>query len=88
LFKQLNLLIYWKNATLNSNPIIHPYRSAELYLSNGKKLGIFGQIHPILANQLISCEIYLFEFDLELIQDQIQTNKLTRFIKNILYIQK
>jgi phenylalanyl-tRNA synthetase beta subunit len=30
----------------------HPYRSAELYLSNGKKLGIFGQIHPILANQL------------------------------------
>ena len=55
------------------DPIIHPYRSAEIYLSNGIKLGIFGQIHPILANQLsISSEIYLFEFDIEVIQHQLQ----------------
>jgi phenylalanyl-tRNA synthetase beta chain len=41
------------------------------------KLGIFGQIHPILAKQLnISSKIYLFEFDFESIQNQIQTNKL------------
>jgi phenylalanyl-tRNA synthetase beta subunit len=32
----------------------------------GQKLGVFGQIHPILANQLnLSSEIYLFEFDVE-----------------------
>jgi phenylalanyl-tRNA synthetase beta chain len=54
-----------EKCNLKLNPIFHPYRTAELYLSNGKKLGIFGQIHPILANQLnISSEIYLFEFDL------------------------
>jgi phenylalanyl-tRNA synthetase beta chain len=77
LFKQLNILTYCKNATSNDNKIFHPYRSAEIYLTNGKKLGRFGQIHPILSNQLtISSEIYLFEFDIELIKMQIQANKL------------
>ena len=75
--KQLNLVLYWKNSTSTMDTIIHPYRSAELYFTNGVKLGIFGQIHPILSNQLaISSEIYLFEFDLELIQSQLQANKL------------
>jgi phenylalanyl-tRNA synthetase beta chain len=56
------------------------------YIYQIKKLGIFGQIHPILANQLsISSEIYLFEFDLELIQDQIQKNKLTIYKEYSLY---
>jgi phenylalanyl-tRNA synthetase beta subunit len=37
-----------------------------LYLTNNVKLGVFGQIHPILANKLnLSSEIYLFEFDVE-----------------------
>jgi phenylalanyl-tRNA synthetase beta chain len=66
--------------------IIHPYRSAELYFTNGVKLGIFGQIHPILANQLaISSDIYLFEFDLELIQSQLQANKLAIYKEYSLY---
>jgi phenylalanyl-tRNA synthetase beta chain len=49
-------------------------------LSNGIKLGVFGQIHPILANKLnLSSEIYLFEFDIEVIQNQIQMNQLTYY---------
>lgn len=77
-FKQLNLQLYWRNSSVTMHKIMHPYRSAELYFSNGIKVGIFGQIHPILANQLaISSEIYLFEFDLELIQSQLQANKLS-----------
>lgn len=77
LFKQLNLRTYWKVLLSNNNKILHPYRSAEIFLLTGTKLGIFGQIHPILSNQLnLSSEIYLFEFDIELIQHQIQTNKL------------
>lgn len=77
-FKQLNLIVYWQNSSSLLNPIIHPYRSAELYFSNGVKFGIFGQIHPILSTELeILSDIYLFEFDLELIQDQTQMNKLT-----------
>jgi len=84
--KQLNLVLYWKNSTSTMDTIMHPYRSAELYFTNGVKLGIFGQIHPIVSNQLaISSEIYLFEFDLELIQSQLQTNKLAIYKEYSLY---
>jgi len=85
-FKQLNLILYWKNSSVTIHKIMHPYRSAELYFTNGIKLGIFGQINPILANQLaISSEIYLFEFDLELIQSQLQANKLAIYKEYSLY---
>jgi phenylalanyl-tRNA synthetase beta chain len=78
-FKQLNISVSWKNAL--SSPIsnlFHTYRNAEIYLTDNKKLGIFGQIHPRLANKLnISPELYLFEFSLDAIQNQIQLNQLT-----------
>ena len=78
-FKQLNLLTYWQSSSISyASNLVHPYRSAEIYLSNGISLGIFGQIHPILANTLnISDAIYLFEFDIESIKNQITMNKLT-----------
>jgi len=87
LFKQLNLLTYWRsNSSENTSNILHTYRSAELYLSDGVSLGTFGQIHPILANQLaLSSEIYLFEFDVELIKSQIQKNRLTVYKEYSLY---
>lgn len=98
-FKQLNLITYWESCSNNSmHKILHPYRSAQLYLSTGESLGIFGQIHPILANHLnLPAEIYLFEFNIELIQNQLQKNKLTiykeysgypKIIKNISFIIK
>ena len=85
LFDQLNLLVDW--TTLN-NPeaIFHPYKTSELYLTSGKKLGIFGQISPILSNQLnIDGEIYIFELDLGIIQNQIEKNQLTIYKPYILY---
>jgi phenylalanyl-tRNA synthetase beta chain len=55
-------------------------------LPNNTNLGTFGQLHPILANRLnLSSEIYLFEFDLELIKDQLQTNKLMLYKEYSLY---
>ena len=86
-FKQLNLVTYWQtSSSVDTNQILHPYRTAELHLSNGKILGVFGQIHPILANRLtISSDIYLFEFDLKMIQDQMQTNKLTVYTEYTIY---
>jgi len=81
LFQQLNIKIYWKleSSTLSNN-LFHPYRTAELYLVNGKSLGKFGQIHPSFANSNgLSSETYLFEFNLKNIQDQIQQNKLPVF---------
>lgn len=87
LFKQLNLLIYWENPLSPSNDnILHPYRSSEVYLVNGEKVGKFGQLHPILANCLIlPSEIYLFEFDLKVIQNKIQKNKLILYKEYALY---
>ena len=79
LFNQLNLLVKWQNTSdkIISN-IFHTYRNAELYLKKDIKLGVFGQIHPILANRLnLSSEIYLFEFDVEVIQNQMKMNQLT-----------
>ena len=86
-FKQLNLLIYWENPLSSRNDnILHPYRSSEVYLINGEKVGKFGQLHPILANRLIfPSEIYLFEFDLKVIQNQIQKNKLIIYKEYALY---
>jgi len=87
LFEQLNLRTYWKPC-LNRKEItlLHPYRSAEIFLDSGISLGVFGQIHPLLANKLnFSSEIYLFEFNLEVIELQIQKNKLTFYKSYSLY---
>ena len=81
LFNQLNFSVTWQNSSdTNISNIFHTYRNAELYLTNNVKLGIFGQIHPILANKLnLPPEIYLFELDVEAIQNQIQMNQLTMY---------
>ena len=86
-FKQLNLLTYWRKCSkIKTEKLFHPYRSAEVYLSNGGSLGNFGQIHPILSNKLnLSSEIYLFEFDIEAIESQLQKNKLTFYKSYSLY---
>jgi len=78
-FKQLNVLTYWKTYSSSKySHLLHPYCTAELYLQNKTNLGVFGQIHPILAKKLnLSPELYLFEFDFEQIKNQIQTNKLS-----------
>lgn len=99
LFNQLNFSVKWQNSSDNNmNNIFHPYRNAEIYLTNNVKLGVFGQIYPILANKLnLSSEIYLFEFDVEVIQNQMKMNQLTiyneyssypKIIKDISFIIK
>ena len=87
LFDQLNLLRYWKPCSdRTETKFLHPYRSAEIYSAEGKSFGIFGQINPLLANKLnLFSEIYLFEFDLEVIEFQIQKNKLTFYKSYSLY---
>lgn len=78
LFNQLNVSPVWTFlSSTKYEQILHPYRSAELFLDENIWLGVFGQIHPILANQLsLSSEIYLFEFDLQVIDSQLNKNKL------------
>lgn len=78
LFKKLNLVVYWQfYMPLKEKNILHPYRTAELYLADQSKLGVFGQIHPLLSKKLnLSTQIYLFELNLEFIKEQVQKNKL------------
>lgn len=79
LLKKLNLITYWKfYQPVREKNILHPYRTVEVYLADQSKLGVFGQIHPLLAKQLnISSKIYLFELNFELIKEQIQKNRVT-----------
>jgi len=87
LFNQLNLIVYWKTYSDKAyNQLLHPYRTAELSLLDGTYLGIFGQVHPILARKLnLSPDLYLFEFNLDIVKDQIKTNKLATYKEYSLY---
>lgn len=87
LFNQLNFSVIWKNALQsNTSNLFHISRIADIYLNTKTKLGIFGQLHPTLANKLnLPSEIYLFEFNIEIIQNQLQMNKLTMYKDYSLY---
>jgi|JI71714BRNA_FD_contig_111_118474_length_2701_multi_4_in_0_out_0_2 phenylalanyl-tRNA synthetase beta chain len=97
LFKKLNIITYWQSyKPIRERNIFHLYCTAEIFLSNGTKLGIFGQVSPILAKKLnLSTDIYLFEFNFDLIKAQMQQNKLVvyqdytsypRIIKDLSFI--
>ena len=101
LFKQLNLAVRWKSPHQSSSPfteIFHKYRNAEIYLESGILIGNFAQIHPILANDLnISSDLYLFEFDLDIIRYGLDNNNVAvcneystypKIIKDISFIVK
>jgi phenylalanyl-tRNA synthetase beta chain len=101
LFEQLNVSVIWKSTSVCSNhlqEIFHKYRHAEIYLHSGTLIGNFGQVHPILANDLsISSNLYLFEFDLDIIKVALENNNVSiykeyssypKIIKDISFIVK
>lgn len=87
LFQKLNIITYWKAyKPTKKHDVLHLYCSAEIFLSDGTQLGIFGQVSPILANKLnISTDIYLFEINFNILRQQIQQNKLTVYNEYSLY---
>lgn len=87
LFKKLNISVYWKNSTLvQYEKLLHPYRTAELYLEDQSSLGVFGQIHPVIAKQNnISSGLFLFEFDFETLKNQFKQKKLALYQQYSLY---
>jgi phenylalanyl-tRNA synthetase beta chain len=87
LFTRLNFSTYWKiHKPANQKNILHPYCTAEIFLSNGISLGIFGQVNPILSKKLnISSNLFLFEFDVTEIRNQLQTNKLVTYYDYPIY---
>ena len=87
IFKKLNIGIYWKKTIPKTyKNMLHPYRTAQFNLLSGQFFGVFGQIHPILAKNLnISSETYLFEFDFEILKNQLKNNLLPLYQKYSLY---
>jgi phenylalanyl-tRNA synthetase beta chain len=87
LFKKLNISVFWKNSTLATyENVLHPYRTAELYLPDQSSLGIFGQIHPIAAKKNnISTGLFLFEFDFETLKNEFKQKKLALYQPYSLY---
>ena len=81
LFKQLNIKVIWKKSSCSTlNDLMHPYKSAEIHSSQGKKIGVFGQIHSIISKQLdISSEVYLFEFNIKIIQNEVQKSNISYY---------
>jgi phenylalanyl-tRNA synthetase beta chain len=81
LFNKLNFIVSWKSSTLPKyQTLLHPYRTAELWLSNNQCLGVFGQIHPVLAKRYsISNDLFLFEFNLDIIKTEFQNRKLSLY---------
>ena len=60
----------------NGEPQLHPGRGASLYL-NGKVVGIFGEIHPELADShKLPSGCCLFDFELEQLLTAASANKL------------
>jgi phenylalanyl-tRNA synthetase beta chain len=53
---------------------------------DGNFIGVFGQIHPILATKSnLTNELYLFEFDFDLIKNELKKNKITSYKEYSLY---
>ena len=66
-FNLLGIYIKWQKIDDKKIKTLHPNRSAKLLINN-QFVGVFGQIHPFIAktNSLID-EIYLFEFNLNIL---------------------
>ena len=87
IFKKLNIGVYWKKTIPQTyENMLHPYRTAQFNLLSGQFFGVFGQIHPVLAKTLnISGETYLFEFDFEMLKNQLKNNLLPLYKRYSLY---
>ena len=81
LFNKFNFEVSWKQSTLNKyQTLLHPYRTAELLLADDQCLGVFGQINPIIAKKNnISTDIFLFEFNLDIIKTEYLDRKLALY---------
>ncbi|MBW4536693.1 MAG: phenylalanine--tRNA ligase subunit beta [Pleurocapsa minor HA4230-MV1] len=72
-----NLGISVEYRPTSDEPRLHPGRTATLWLQ-GKTLGIFGQIHPQLAQQRdLNNEVYLFELDFSLLLTALDRDAIT-----------
>ena len=74
-FSNLGIAVEYRPESEESR--LHPGRTAALWLQ-GKRLGVFGQIHPQLAQQRdLANEVYLFELDFNLLLAALNRDAVT-----------
>ena len=74
-FSNLGISVEYRPQSDDSR--LHPGRTAALWLQ-GRCLGIFGQIHPQLAQELdLANEVYLFELDFDLLLTALNRDAIT-----------
>lgn len=75
----LSLPIYWERGNVHGAKF-HPNMTSNLFIGN-QKLGVFGQIHPILAlKKNIQKKVYLFEINTELLNCFSENKNLINYI--------
>ncbi len=81
LFNKLNFVVSWQPATIEKyKNILHPYRTAELWLNSHYLLGVFGQVHPMVAKtHNIPKDIFLFELNIDIIKNTFENQKLALY---------
>ncbi|MEO1005458.1 MAG: phenylalanine--tRNA ligase subunit beta [Cyanobacteria bacterium J06638_38] len=75
IFSNLGISVEYRPENVQER--LHPGRTAALWLQ-GKKLGVFGQIHPQLAQSKdLPNEVYLFELDFSLLLTVLNRDSIT-----------
>ncbi len=66
-----------KYVAVNDNPSYHPGRCADIYTSDGVKLGTLGQVHPsVMNNYGLSISVYAAELDFDAIFSNMKAERL------------
>lgn len=84
IFEKLSLKTLWLGEiNCKYENIFHPYKSATISAENtGTIIGTFGEINPIFAKKYnISSNIYLFEFNFEILKNNDLQSNLPRYLK-------
>ena len=75
IFSNLGISVEYRPENIQSR--LHPGRTAALWLQ-GKRLGVFGQIHPQVARERdLPNEVYLFELDFSLLLTVLNRDSIT-----------
>ena len=75
IFSNLGINVEYRPENIQSR--LHPGRTAALWLQ-GKRLGVFGQIHPQLAQEKdLPNQVYLFELDFSLLLTVLNRDSIT-----------
>jgi len=87
IFNKLNISIEWtKSFSKDYIQILHPYRIADIKLMNGLLVGVFGQINPSIArNNNISSDLFLFEFDIDLLKEKLKEIPISLYSQYSVY---